>query len=119
MAKRLAGILATVLALSSCASYQLIDPQGEDVAKRVRPDHTVRVFTTDGRRMDLRVVEVTADALIGEDPATLEKHRLAFREIGVLEKKPRQSIDASAIAVTVGILLMIGCAQADSDCVIQ
>lgn len=118
-AKRLAGILATVTVLSSCASYQLINPQGEDIVKRVRPDHTVTLFTTDDRRMELRVLELTADALIGEDLATLEQRRVAFQEIGLLEKKPRRSVDASAVAVTIGILLMIACAEAGTDCVIR
>ncbi len=118
-AKRLAGILAAAMVLSSCASYQLINPQGEDIAKRVRPDHTVTVFTTDGRKMELRILGFTAYALVGEDLATLEERRLAFQQIGVLEKKPRRSIDVSAIAFTVGILVLIACAEAGSDCVIR
>lgn len=118
-AKRLAGILAAVMALSSCASYQLINPQGEDIAKRVRPDHAVTVFTTDGRKMELRILGFTADALVGEDLTTLEERRLAFQQIGVLEKKPRRRVDASAIAFTVGILVLIACAEAGSDCVIR
>lgn len=108
----LIGALLATLLLSACASYQsyqLVNPQPVDIERKVKVGETVTVFTTEGKTLNLRVTAITSDTLIGEDSATFAEHKISFREIGLLEKKPTRKLPETAIALSIIFSLMLAC----------
>lgn len=104
-------LLATVL-LGACASYQsyqLANPEPADIERKVKVGETVTVFTTAGKTLNLRVTAITSDTLIGEDSVTSVEHRVPFREIGLIEKKPERKLPETAIALSIIFSLMLAC----------
>ena len=111
-ASALIGALLAALLLGACASYQsyqLANPEPVDIERKVKVGETVTVFTTEGKTLSLRVTAITSDTLIGEDPVTFAEHKISFREIGLIEKKPRRKWPETAIALSIIFGLMLAC----------
>lgn len=108
----LAGVLLATVLLGACASYQsyqLPNPEPEDILRKVKVGETVTVFTTEGKTLNLRVTAITSDALMGEDSVTFTEHRVSFGEIGLVEKKPTRKLPETAIALSIIFGLMAAC----------
>lgn len=106
------GVLLATVLVGACASYQsyrLANPQPADIERKVKAGDTVTVFTTEGKTLNLRVTAITSDALIGEDSVTFAEHKVPFREIGLVEKKPERKLPESAIALSIIFGLMAAC----------
>lgn len=84
---RLAIAFVAGLLITSCASFQPIEPRHSNVPPQVKIGDTVRVITRDGRKRTIKVSDVTVDALYGEGPNTFDDGKIRFEDIDSLEKK--------------------------------
>ena len=108
----LVGVFLAAVLLGACASYQsyqLVNPAPVDIERKVKVGEMVTVFTTEGKTLSLRVTAITSDALIGEEPVTFTEHKVTFREIGLVEKKPKRKLPETAIALSIIFSLMLAC----------
>lgn len=73
----------------SCANYTVIKAQQPSLQDNLKEGDIVRVFTKDGRDLQLRILDITDEAIIGDDQRLLARNKktIAIDEISSLEKK--------------------------------
>ncbi len=88
------AMLLTVAAwLSSCVTtFKPIDPEPDEIQRNLKVGDTVIVHTKDQRTLELKVSNMTSEAIIGEaenGTATtgVEEQEIRFDEIDALEKR--------------------------------
>lgn len=98
----LACILALAVATSGCTTLQPVETSPADAAAQLKAGDTIEVTLRDGSVEELKLVEITEDAYIGES------RRIGFDEIASMQV---QTIDAlmTTLAV-VGIIAVIALA---------
>ncbi|MFQ6021788.1 MAG: hypothetical protein ACE5NW_03615 [Acidiferrobacterales bacterium] len=99
-------VLITVLLLTACASFQVIEPRAEAAQSKIKTGDTVRIVTIDGRTLELMALDVTPEALIGKDQATFEDRRVSLDEIAMLERKNRVKQDVLVYG-SIAILFLV------------
>lgn len=114
----IATVLVAVLLITSCASFEVIEPQEAVVQRKVEIGDTVRIVTEDDRKFKLRVSDITVEALIGEDRRTSEDRKVLFDEIHTLEKKVSQA-NVPHVLPMVGIILLLIAFKNCSECEIR
>lgn len=80
----------------SCTSYRAIKVP-DDVQRTLQKGDSVKIVTKDGRELSFEVIDITAEAIIGD------KQRILFSDIDRLEK--RQFSPGKTAGLTGGILV--------------
>lgn len=100
-----AGLLVT-----SCASFQPIEPRYSNIQQQVQIGDTVRVITRDGRKKTIKVSDVTLEALYGEGPNTFDDGKVLLNDISSVEKKKDRKYANSPLivygAIGLGFLIL-------------
>lgn len=119
---RLAVAFMAGLLVTSCASFQPIEPRHRNVQQQVKIGDTVRVVTRDGRKRTIKVSDVTSQALYGEGPNIFDDGQVRFEDIGSLEKKEEGKLARSPLlvygAIGLGFLILHN-AQSQGDLVFR
>jgi len=87
------------LITASCASYAKVYPEPIHIQSLITPGDTVKIVTKDNREIEFVVVEVSDEAIIGENETVL------FTDISTLEKM-NVSAGKNALVITGKILLI-------------
>lgn len=101
---RLLLVLGLLLMLCGCKTLQTVPHQ--DLTRlqgQVEPGDQVEVLTTDGRSLDFKVTEVTAEALVGDGVRVSQEEIAGLRVRAV--SKPRTFAAAFGGAGTVLVIL--------------
>jgi len=93
------------LIFSSCASHTAIEANTSDIQTHIQPGDKVRVVTKDNEESEFEVVEVTDEAIVGENV------KILFADIAQLEEVKTSNLVQVAfitvlLAVVVGALLV-------------
>jgi hypothetical protein len=100
-----AGLLVT-----SCASFQPIEPRYSNIQQQVQIGDTVRVITRDGRKQTIKVSDVTLEALYGEGPNIFDDGKVLLNDISSVEKKKDRKYANSPLivygAIGLGFLIL-------------
>jgi len=87
--------LMVAMIATSCASYVKVHPEPINIQSVVKPGDTVKMVTKDNREIEFVVVEVSDEAIIGENET------VNFRDISKLEE---MSVSAGKnVLVIIGI----------------
>ncbi len=86
-------LLVAALMLVSCTSFKVIKP--DDIQAGLKAGDTVKIVTKDGRDLELKIVTVTSEALVGTPVSSVgtaeaggvKDQRVEFSEIAKLEKR--------------------------------
>ncbi len=117
---KLAIVFVAGLLVTSCASFQPIEPRYSNVQQQVQIGDTVRVITRDGWKRTIKVSDVTLEALYGEGPSTVDDAKVLFNDISSLEKKKDRKYANSPLivygAIGLGFLILYD-ANKDGDLV--
>ena len=102
-------ILAFIV--SSCASYTGVRSYPTDIQSTLNTGDTVKITIKDGRKVELKVVEVTSEAIVGENEA------IPYSDIQTLEQKTTSTGDKilGYGLLTAFFLLLLGL-QDDNEC---
>jgi len=73
-------LLILAMISTSCASYVKVHPEPVNIQSVVEPGDTVKMVTKDNREIEFVVVEVSDEAIIGENETVY------FRDISKLEE---------------------------------
>jgi len=65
---------------TSCASYVKVHPEPKNIQSVIKQGDTVRIVTKDNREIEFIVIEVSDEAIIGENETVL------FTDIFILEE---------------------------------
>jgi len=84
----------------SCASYVKVHPERINIQSLLRQGDTVKIVTKDNREIEFKVVEVSDEAIIGENETVL------FTDISKLEEKGLSEQGKNALVITGKILLI-------------
>ena len=87
------------LITASCASYVKVRPERINIQSLLRKGDTVRIVTKDKREVDFVVIEVSDEAIIGEN------EKVQFTDISTLEKM-NGSAGENALVITGKVLLI-------------
>lgn len=115
---KLAVTLMTGLLVASCASFQPVETQHNNVQQQLQIGDTVRVVTKDGRKRIVKVSDLTTKALYGRGPNTFDDGKILFNDINSLEKKQIRKYANSPLVVygAIGLgLLILQDANKDGD----
>jgi hypothetical protein len=105
----LAGILSITVLLTGCMTMRPVElSPGEGLTGKVAPNDIVRVWTRDGRTLDLHVTAVEPDALVGKE------QRVPIKDIARLERQRVNWTVTTLIIVGVAALTMTGIALTSS-----
>jgi len=88
------------LITASCASYVKMHPERINIQSLLRQGDTVKIVTKDDREIEFIVVEVSDEAIIGENETVL------FTDISKLEEKGLSEKGKNALVITGKILLI-------------
>jgi len=72
--------LILAIIATSCASYVKVHPEPKNIQSVVKKGDTVKIVTEDNKEIEFVVVEVSDEAIIGENEKVL------FTNISILEK---------------------------------
>jgi len=116
-------VMACTLALSLVgwtSSYPVAYEAPNDLAGILEPGDTVKVTTTDGRKIKTEVVEVTEDSIVGEDVtipladvADLQRVKLSKIKTGILAGVSVATV--VTISLLIAIAASIGAALSNSQ----
>ncbi len=88
------------LITASCASYVKVHPEPVNIQSVLKQGDTVKIVTKDDREIEFIVVEVSDEAIIGENETVL------FTDISKLEEKGLSEKGKNALVITGKILLI-------------
>ncbi len=89
-------VLICAVMLVSCTSFKVVKP--DDFQAGLKAGDTVKIITKDGRTLELTIVTITPEALVGQD------QRVEFADIGRLEK--REISTGKTVALAAGLLAL-------------
>lgn len=90
IAKVLIGLVALAYLVSTaCANYHVLKTQQPSLRDNLKEGDIVRVVTNDGSALQLKILEITDEAIIGDDQGLLARNKrtIPINEISNLEKK--------------------------------
>ena len=99
-----------VVLLASCASnYEVVRPLDNRFQHILEPGDTVRIVTTDGRHLKLRINSIGSEAMTGRAFwAFGEEQQVLFSDIATLEKRAPEEDTASGFwGAFLGYLILI------------
>ena len=105
--RSISALLIFAMMLGSCTSFKMVKP--EDMPDGLKPGDTVKIVTKDGRDMELKIVTLTPEGLVGTpvssvgtaEASEVKEQRVEFVEIAKLEKRE------FSLAKTVGLGVVI------------
>jgi len=92
-------LLIVAMIATSCASYVKVHPEPVNIQSVLKQGDTVKIVTKDNREIEFIVVEVSDEAIIGENETVL------FTDISTLEKMS-VSAGKNTLVITGKILLI-------------
>ena len=90
--------LIIILLVSSCTSHRVIEANKPNIQSHLKPGDKVRVITKDSQEHEFKVVEVTDEAIVGENQTIM------FRDISNLEKVS-SNVGKIILYTSLGVLL--------------
>lgn len=101
-------VLICAVVLVSCTSMRVVRP--DELQTGLKAGDTVKIITKDGRTLELTIVTITPEALVGQD------QRVEFADIGRLEKREISTGKTvglvAGIAAVVALVLLVAAAAA-------
>ena len=109
--RSLSLVLISALMMVSCTSFKVVKP--DDLQGGLKAGDTVKIVTKDGRDMELKIVTITPEALVGTpvssvgaaEASEVKDQRVEFSEIAKLEK--REISTGKTVGLVAGILAAV------------
>ena len=109
--RSLSLVLISALMMVSCTSFKVIKP--DDLQAGLKAGDTVKIVTKDGRDMELKIVTITPEALVGSpvssvgtaEAGEVKDQRVEFSEIAKLEKRDFSA--GKTVGLVAGILAAV------------
>ena len=122
--RSISALLICAVMLVSCTSFRVVKP--DDMPGGLKPGDTVKIVTKDGRDVELKIVTITPEALVGTpvssvgtaEASEVKDQRVEFGEIAKLEKREISAGKTAGLvagivaAVALALLLMVAAATA-------
>ena len=122
-ARCISVILAAALMSVSCTSIRLVRPS--DIEGSLKQGDTVKILTKDGRDLELKIVTIAPEAIVGTpissvgtaEAAEAKERRVEFTDIERIEKREINAaktagLVAGIVAVVAVVLLMVAAVAA-------
>ncbi len=109
--RSLSLVLISALMMVSCTSFKVIKP--DDIQAGLRAGDTVKIVTKDGRDLELKIVTVTPEAIVGTpvssvstaEAGEVKEQRVEFADIAKLER--REISAGKTVGLVAGILAAV------------
>ena len=109
--RSLSLVLISALMMVSCTSFKVVKP--DDLQGGLKAGDTVKIVTKDGRELELKIVTITPEALVGTpvssvgtaEASEMKDQRVEFSEIAKLEK--REISAGKTVGLVAGILAAV------------
>ncbi len=97
--RSLSLVLISALMMVSCTSFKVVKP--DDIQAGLKAGDTVKIITKDGRTLELTIVTITPEALVGDD------QRVEFADIRRLEKREISAATTAGVGLAGAIMVAL------------